>query len=351
MNGKFILLMVGVIFLISMTVVSAEDNATSVAQADAGDDAVSAACQEPVEKTVFNDYDTHEQYSDSRVIVHNVVKYYGDKATKFEVEVHDSNGNPQKDAEVSFSTLSGSSKTKYTGAGGTVSFPVNYKVGKHLVTTLVQLKGVNGDWNSENYVTIKSTISPKEMVKFSSSKQKFKITFLDSKGKPLKNKYVKLTILGKAHKVKTNSRGIVKIKSTGFKAGKTVIKAYNPVSGEKRNLLVVVLKKGIHKVSVRIDDPTGDAFPKKSLKNGDNVNTRYESKGSAKERGVYLQFMRGSSGAKHTKVLKVKVFFKNKKTGNVIVKTRTKVVGDVLFVKQVKGYSPFKASVWFKHKK
>ena len=334
MNGKFILLMVGVIFLISMTVVSAEDNATSVAQADAGDDAVSAACQEPVEKTVFNDYDTHEQYSDSRVIVHNVVKYYGDKATKFEVEVHDSNGNPQKDAEVSFSTLSGSSKTKYTGAGGTVSFPVNYKVGKHLVTTLVQLKGVNGDWNSENYVTIKSTISPKEMVKFSSSKQKFKITFLDSKGKPLKNKYVKLSILGKTHKIKTNSRGIVKIKSTGFKAGKTVIKAYNPASGEKRNLLVVVLKKGIHKVSVRIDDPTGDAFPKKSLKNGDNVNTRYESKGSA-----------------HTKVLKVKVFFKNKNTGNVIVKTRTKVVGDVLFVKQVKGYSPFKASVWFKHKK
>ena len=189
------------------------------------------------------------------------------------------------------------------------------------------------------------------MVKFSTSKQKFKITFLDSKGKPLKNKYVKLTILGKAHKVKTNSRGIVKIKSTGFKAGKTVIKAYNPVSGEKRNLLVVVLKKGIHKVSVRIDDLTGDAFPKKSLKNGDNVNTRYESKGSAKERGVYVQFMRGSSGAKHTKVLKVKVFFKNKKTGNVIVKTRTKVVGDVLFVKQVKGYSPFKASVWFKHKK
>ena len=247
--------------------------------------------------------------------------------------------------------MSGSSKTKYTGAGGTVSFPVNYKVGKHLVTTLVQVKGVNGDWNSENYVTIKSTISPKEMVKFSSSKQKFKITFLDSKGKPLKSKYVKLTILGKAHKVKTNSRGIVKIKSTGFKAGKTVIKAYNPVSGEKRNLLVVVLKKGIHKVSVRIDDPTGDAFPKKSLKNGDNVNTRYESKGSAKERGVYLQFMRGSSGAKHTKVLKVKIFFKNKNTGNVIVKTRTKVDGDVLFVKQVKGYSPFKATVWFKHKK
>lgn len=351
MNGKFILLMVGVIFLISMTAVSAEDNATSVAQADAGDDAVSAACHEPVEKAVFNDYDTHEQYSDSRVIVHNVVKYYGDKTTKFKVEVYDSNGNPQKGAEVIFSRLSDNSKTKTTGAGGVVYFPINYKVSKYFIHTMVQVKGVNGDWESDNYVTIKSTIHPKEMVKFSTSKQKFKITFLDSKGQPLKNKYVKLTILGKAHKVKTNSRGIVKIKSTGFKVGRTVIKAYNPVSGENRKLSVVVLKKGIHKVSVRIDDPTGDSFPKKSLKNGDNVNTRYESKGSAKERGVYLQFMRGDSGAKHTKVLKVKVFFKNKNTGNVIVKTRTKVDGELLFVKQVKGYSPFKATVWFKHKK
>lgn len=349
MKGKYILLIIAIIFLVSMTAVSAEDNATVVGQTDAGNDAVSAVENEPVEKTIFNDYDTHEQYSDNRVIVHNVVKYYGDKATKFEVEVHDSNGNPQNGAEVSFSTLSGSSKTKYTGVGGTVSFPVNYNVGKHLVTTMVQVKGVHGDWSSENYVTIKSTIHPKELVKFSSSKQKFKITFLDSKGKPLKNKYVKLNILGKTHKIKTNSRGIVKIKSTGFKVGRTVIKAYNPVSGENRNISVVVLKKGIHKVSVKID-PTGKAFLKKSLKNGDNVNTRYESKGSAKERGVYLQFMRGSSGAKHTKVLKVKVFFKNKNTGKVIVKTRTKI-DDVLFVKQVKGYSPFKATVWFKHKK
>lgn len=56
--------------------------------------------EEKLETSYFSDYNTHKEYEDNRVVTHNVVKYYGDKDTKFTVEVYDKNGNPVKGADV-----------------------------------------------------------------------------------------------------------------------------------------------------------------------------------------------------------------------------------------------------------
>ena len=107
MNKKYFIFLI-FIMLVSMAAVSAHDNQTltSTSEDDVNLNAVElknnlsqADNGEKLEKTYFNDYDTKKQYADNRVITHNVVKYYGDKDTRFTVEVRDNDGNPVKGAE------------------------------------------------------------------------------------------------------------------------------------------------------------------------------------------------------------------------------------------------------------
>ena len=59
----------------------------------------------------------------------------------------------------------------------------------------------------------------------------------------------------------------------------------------------------------------------------------------------------GLENPKHTRLVKAKFYFKNKKTGKVITKTSTEVKYNEIVVKPVKGYSPYKATVWYRDKK
>ena len=64
------------------------------------------------------------------------------------------------------------------------------------------------------------------------------------------------------------------------------------------------------------------------------------------KKGVYVQM--GYDYA-HTKLVKAKFYFKNKLTGKVITKTSSKVdYGTWIKVKAVKGYSPYRATVWYR---
>lgn len=59
----------------------------------------------------------------------------------------------------------------------------------------------------------------------------------------------------------------------------------------------------------------------------------------------------GLTDAKHTKLLKAKYYFKSKSTGKVITKTSKKVKYDGIVIKPIKGYVPYKATVWYKDRK
>jgi hypothetical protein len=249
---------------------------------------------------------------------------------------------------VSFGKQFGSQKEKVTNRNGIVYFPINYKVGTHDVETHIDADDGASYWSAYNTVKIKSTIPTKELVKYSTSHKKFKIRFLDTKGHALKNKVVKIKKNGYWYKFKTNSKGYIKIQST-FKVGKHKITAYNPVSKEKRKISVVVLKKGTHKVNVKFHKSESGAGVKK-LKNGDGLYTIYSTKYGQYYPGAYVQgFSSGIELPKHTKIIKAKFFFKNKKTGKVITKT-SKNGGYAINVNLVNGYLPYKATVWYKDK-
>lgn len=332
------------IALVSISAVSAMDNQTLFSAES--DDALSASSDEDtLEKTYFYDEDG-EEYVDDTVVTHNVVKYYGDEDTKFKVKVYDDDYLPMEGVYVSFRLDWGNYKEKTTNSNGEVYFPLNYKVGKYDAETYIESGDGRGYWSADNTVTIKSTIPAKELVKFSTSKKKFKIRFLDTKGKALNGHTVKIWKNGHWYKLKTDSNGYVKIKSN-FKVGKNRIIAYNPVSKEKRKIPVVVLKKGIHRVNVKFHKLESGAGVKK-LENGDGLYTIYSTKYGQYYPGAYVQgFSSGIELPKHTKIIKTKFFFKNKKTGKVITKT-SKKSGYAIKVNLIKGYLPYKVTVWYK---
>ena len=343
------------VFLLALTAVSAQDNNTIVdgdnglKAADEDENTVSAAEDDKLETTYFYDAYTGKEYEDDTVVTHNVVKYYGDKDTKFKVKVYDNDYYPESGVYVSFGKM-GSMKEKTTNYNGVAYFPINYKVGKYEVETYIEAEDGQSYWSASNTVKIKSTIPTKELVKYSKSNKKFQIKFLDTKGKSLKNTFVKLKINGKKYKIKTNSMGIVKINSKRFKVGKTKITALNPKSGEKRKIAVVVLRKGIHKVNVRVDDPTV-YFPSKKLKNGDRIYTVYSTEYKQYNPGVYIEArLSGLESPEHTKLIKAKVYFRNKYTGKVITKASSKVRYHTIKINMIKGYSPYKAKVWYRDK-
>lgn len=341
MNRKYVM-MIMLVGLIALTAVSAHDNVSDM-------DVASSYDEDTLEKSYFYDSETGEEYEDDTVVTHNVVKYYGDTDTKFRVKVYDDDYYPESGVYVSFGKY-GHMKEKRTNGNGVVYFAINYKVGTHDVETYIQSNDGSSYWSAYNTVKIKSTIPTSELVKFSGSKKKFKIKFLDTKGHVLKGTLVKVKIKGKYYGIKTDSHGFAKIKSKHFKVGKTKITAYNPNSKEYRKISVVILKKGIHKVSIRVDDPTF-YFPQKRLKNGDTVSTVYSTKYGQYYPGVYVEArMGGQESCKHTKLIKAKFFFKNKKTGKVITKTSSKVKYASIKVNPVSGYSPYKAIVWYRDK-
>ena len=350
MKRKFLIFTFIVVIFLAGAVSAHENTTDNLSVPDSSEDTLNATQNDALEKTYFYDEDGDE-YPDDTVVTHNVVKYYGDTDTRFKVVVYNNDYTPAKDIIVSFSKNSGKYKEKTTNSKGIVYFPLNYDPGTYEVETCIETADGTGYWFAFNTVKVKSTIQPKELVKYSSSKKKFKITFLDSKGNALKNNQVKLKINGKTYNLKTDSNGIVKIKSTRFKVGKHKITAYNPSSGEKRKLSVVVLKKGTHRINIRVDDPTG-FFPDRKLKNGDHIYSVYETQYRQYNPGVYVECTAGGlENSKHTKLLKAKFYFKNKKTGKVITKTSKKVRYNYIVVKPVKGYSPYKATVWYKDKK
>ena len=334
-----IIALVLIVFFVSLTSVSAQDNATGTIGSDIGG--------EKLEKTYFYDADYNEEFEDDTIITHNVVKYYGDTDTKFKVRVIDDDYEPIGGVCVKFDGGNGKQKEKFTNYNGNVYFPINYKVGKYYTWTEVEEDDGSSYWYAENTITIKSTIPTKELVKFSTSKKKFKIRFLDTKGYALAGKTVKIKKNSHWHKLKTDADGYVKIKSN-FKRGKHKIVAYNPASKEKRNIPVVVLKKGVHRVNVAFV-VSDHVIKSKKLKNGDHIDTVYETKYRQYYPGVYVEATGGGlSYPKHTKLLKAKYFFKNKKTGKIITKTSKKVKYYSIVIKPIKGYVPYKAKVWYR---
>ena len=92
-----------------------------------------------------------------------------------------------------------------------------------------------------------------------------------------------------------------------------------------------------------------NAYSTKKGYGGDQIVVYYSTVNRQYSKGVSVEAMHDGDTAYHTKIKKIKVYFKNKKTGKVITKTK-KASYNWASVGLKKGYKPYKVKVYYKRK-
>lgn len=204
---------------------------------------------------------------------------------------------------------------------------------------------------------IKTKVSTPDLGYVYKKNSTLKITVKDkTTKKPVSNLKIKVRVYtGKTSKLRyytTDSNGIVKLPTKKLKLGshKFIIHSANSnYSVYKKDNLFIGYKKS---VTLKINEH-------RKLKSGDAIGTIMQNNSGQEKRGVYTDVW--YAGVKtdiephYTMILKAKLFFKGKKTG----KIKTKIVRGKLFTYNgevyrgspstsfIKGYSPYKAKIWF----
>ena len=141
--------------------------------------------------------------------------FYGN-TIKYKVRIFDTNGKPAAGKLVTFK-IKGKSINVRTDGSGYATYSAKLAVGKYTITANY------GSFSVSNKITIKPTLSAKNIVKKKAKKIKFSAKLVNKKGKALKNKKITFKIKGKKYKAKTNKRGVATVSIKNLKVGKYTI--------------------------------------------------------------------------------------------------------------------------------
>ena len=143
-------------------------------------------------------------------------------------------GQPLANTNVKIS-VAGKTYTVKTNKNGVATLPIGLKPGKYPISAIHP----NG-YKISNTITVKSSITSSNLVKYYGGSARFSATFLDKSGKPISNKQVKFAAHGKYFISTTNSKGVAYL-SIISKPSKFTVTSINPVTGEKVSNTVQVL--------------------------------------------------------------------------------------------------------------
>lgn len=140
-------------------------------------------------------------------------------------------GNPVSGANITLK-LNGVNHVLATDANGKVSLPID------LDPNTYEVSAIFGNISIKNKINVLPVITAKDITKTYKSSTKYTATFLDSKGNPLKNTYVKFILKGKTYTRKTDSRGVASLE-LNLKVGSYVVYAVHPNGYKTSNKVVV----------------------------------------------------------------------------------------------------------------
>ena len=164
----------------------------------------------------------------------DVVKYYSGPE-RFVVNVTDSKGTPLSNKSVII-VINKVTYNRTTDKNGIVSIGLNLHSGTYNATVTVDNRTVN------SVVTVLTTVNGTDVVKMYKNDTQYYATFVDSEGKYLADgTVVKFNINGVMYERKiSGGKGQAKL-NINLPAGKYVITAMNPKTGEKESNNIVVL--------------------------------------------------------------------------------------------------------------
>lgn len=159
----------------------------------------------------------------------------------------------------------------------------------------------------------------------------------------------------KKYTVRTDSKGIAKISTKKLKIGthKVKIEYFGTDYYQTKTINTkIVIKKKITPSTVTLKlKVNSKKYSKKKLKTKDILFASANSKKLKQAKGVTIGTKIDDSQKKQhsTKLIKAKVWFKNKKTGKIKIKikTATKNQLNIKKISWIKGYVPYKAKVWY----
>ena len=162
------------------------------------------------------------------------LKIYYKSSKMFKVRVFDNYGKAVSGKIVSFK-INGKVYNVKTDKNGYAGLKINQKPGTYTITAQY------GDVKVKNKITVKTTLITKNISKKVKKSAKFKVKLLNSKGKVLKNKIIKIRFNSKNYKIKTNKNGIASFSlAKNLKVGKYSIKTtYGSLSNSNK----IIVKK------------------------------------------------------------------------------------------------------------
>ena len=162
----------------------------------------------------------------------DLIKYYKGPE-RFVVTVKDKDNKFVVGKNVTI-TLNGVPYIRTTNSNGQASIGINLNSGKYGITS--EFEGIE----VKSTITVKSTVSGKDISKIFRNGTQYYATFVDTGGNLLKNTAIKFNINGVFYTRTTNDEGVARM-NINLNPGEYIITAENPNSGEQYSNLIKVL--------------------------------------------------------------------------------------------------------------
>ena len=164
----------------------------------------------------------------TKIVSKDLTKYYK-QSKQFKVRVYGADGKLAIGKHVKF-TVGKSTVSAKTDKKGYATFKFNKKPGKYTVYTKYD------DVKVKNKIVVKTVLVTKNVSKKVKKTGKFTVKTLNSNGKAVKNKLVKIKFKGKTYNIKSNKKGIAIFNlPKNLKVGKYTIKTtYNGLTNTNK---------------------------------------------------------------------------------------------------------------------
>ena len=178
-----------------------------------------------------------------KIISENIVLFYKN-GTRFEIKLIDQDGNPLKNQKLIFH-VNGVNNERTTDNEGKASIAINLDPKIYTILVTFNSNGIYPKTSIVNNITVLSTISASNLVKYYRNDSQYYVSVVDGVGNPLRNADVRMNINGVFYTRQTDSNGVAKL-SINLNPGDYIITVYHPLNGQEwsNNITVLPTLKG-----------------------------------------------------------------------------------------------------------